>query len=120
MKDLNELADAVHALARSKGWHDDNEGVDAFIERTCNNMHDEVSELHTAWRDNQLFKSCDKAGKMADCGLPPLNCLEEELADIIIRALDSARKLNVDILRAIQIKHDFNKTRSMRHGGKRS
>ena len=120
MKTLNEIADAVHALAREKGWHSDAEGEDAFVERACNNLHDEVSELHEAWRDNRLHAPCDKAEQMTAAGIRPLTCIEEEFADIVIRALDNCRKLGVDILDAVERKHAFNATRSARHGGKRS
>lgn len=112
MKTLNEIADAVHALAWEKGWHNKTENEDTFVERMCNNLHDEVSELHEAWRNNNLRDSCLKP--------IPLTCLEEEMADIVIRTLDNARKLGVDIQRAIEIKHEFNATRKIRHGGKRS
>jgi NTP pyrophosphatase (non-canonical NTP hydrolase) len=57
---------------------------------------------------------------MAEAGIPPLSCLEEELADIVIHVLDNARKLNVDIQDAVLRKHRFNQTRPIRHGGKRS
>ena len=68
MKTLNEIADAVHALAWEKGWHTDGAlySEDAFVERACNNLHDEVSELHEAWRNNQLRAPCDKAAEMAE------------------------------------------------------
>lgn len=120
MKTLNEMADAVHRLAWEKGWHSEAEGEDAFIERACNNLHDEVSELHEAWRNNELRGECDKAQKMRDAGIEPLTCIEEEFADIIIRVLDNCRKLNVDIQSAVERKHRFNATRSHRHGGRRS
>ena len=121
MENLNEIADAVFLLAKNKGWHDNlNETEDQFIERACNNLHDEISELHEAWRNNKLHENCDKSDKMADIGLMPLTCLEEELADIIIRVLDNARRLKVDILSAVIRKHEYNKSRENRHGGKRS
>lgn len=111
MKTLNEIADAVHALAWAKGWHHEEETEDAFVERMCNNLHDEVSELHEAWRNNRLKEPCDKPIS--------LTCLEEELADIVIRVLDNARKLKVDIQKAVEIKHHFNAIRSHRHGNKK-
>lgn len=120
MKTLNEIADSVHALAWEKGWHNLKENEDSFVERMCNNLHDEVSELHEAWRNNRLRALCDKSDEMRQLGIEPLNCLEEELADIIIRALDNSRKLSVDIQSAIERKHLFNMSRSKRHGGKRS
>lgn len=110
------MAIAVHELAKSKGWHDENETEDHFIERMCNNAHGEVCELYEAWRNNKLHSPCDKAEGM----IAPLTCLEEEMADIIIRALDASVKLGIDIRYALEVKHEFNKTRPIRHGGKRS
>lgn len=120
MDTLKEIALAVHALAIEKGWHDEKETEDHFIERTCNNIHNEVSELHEAWRNGELHEWCDKAENMKKLGIEPLTCLEEELADIIIRALDSSMKLKIDILSAIKRKHQYNQTRSYRHGNKKS
>ena len=112
IENINKLADTVHSLAWEKGWHSKDENEDRFIERMCNNLHDEISELHEAWRNNRLHEPCDKPIK--------LTALEEEMADILIRLLDNARKLGVDIQRAVTIKHHYNSTRSFRHGGKRS
>lgn len=120
MNTLNEIADAVHKMAWEKGWHSHEEPEDAFLERACNNLHDEISELHEAWRNNVLRSPCDKADKMAQLGIVPLTCIEEEMADIVIRVLDNARKLGVDIQSAIERKHSFNASRPQRHGGKKS
>ena len=120
MKTVNEMADAVHQLAWEKGWHRTDESKDAFLERACNNLHDEISELHEAWRNNHLHDFCDKSEDLKQAGIEPLTCIEEELADIIIRTLDNCRKLGVDIQSAIERKHEYNKTRSHRHGGKKS
>lgn len=117
---LNNIADAAYLLAKEKGWHDEDETEDHFIERACNNMHDEVSELHEAWRNNRLHKDCDKAEKMAAEGLPVLTCLQEEYADIVIRAAENSKRLGFDLQLAVAIKHEFNKTRPVRHGGKKS
>jgi len=113
MKGLNEWAEQVNNHAWEKKWHSDDEDVDHFIERFCNNEHDEVSELHEAWRNNKLFLPCDKKGL-------DLNCAEEELADIIIRALDCAKKFELNIERAVILKDNYNTGRPDRHGGKRS
>lgn len=125
---INEVAREVHELARAKGWYDGNSPSgtalgpeeSAFIERACNNLHDEVSELHEAWRNGHLHRLCDKAEKMKEEGIAPLSCLEEELADIIIRVMDNAQFLGVDIGSALLRKHQFNATRAHRHGGKLS
>ena len=117
---LSQIADLVHALAWKKGWHSKDENEDAFIERACNNLHDEISELHEAWRNNKLHKPCDKAKAMEEKGLGFLTCAEEEFADIIIRVLDNCKKLNINIYKAIITKHDYNRIRPARHGGKKS
>lgn len=117
---LNDLAKMVNDLATEKGWYDEPKTEDEFIESACNNLHNEVSELHEAWRNNMLHAPCDKAGAMRENGIEPLSCLEEELADIIIRALDDAAHLGIDIHSAVMRKHAYNATRPRRHGGKRS
>lgn len=109
---LNELSNEFHNLAIEKGWYRDLETFDQFIERTCNNLHDEVCELHTAWRENKINENCDKPIK--------LSYLEEELADIIIRVLDAAANLRINIGRAVYEKHSYNKMREYRHGNKKS
>lgn len=84
------------------------------------NLHGEVSELWEAFRDGTLDAPCDKAERMEELGLPPLTSKAEELADVIIRALDDARALKVDIVEALVVKHLYNTTRPIRHGGKRA
>lgn len=55
---------------------------------------------------------------MLALGLPALTCAEEEYADIVIRALDQCRRLGIDIQRAIEAKHAYNRTREYKHGKK--
>jgi NTP pyrophosphatase (non-canonical NTP hydrolase) len=118
--DINQIAEELYQQACAKGWHSAEETVDHYIEKTCNNIHDEVSELHEAWRNNELHKLCDKASGMIATGLRPLTCMEEEFADILIRCLDSCRKLGINPMEVIHIKNEYNKTRAYRHGGKKS
>lgn len=42
-----------------------------------------------------------------------------ELADCVIRILDYCGHAGIDIEEAIRIKHEYNKTRPYRHGGKK-
>lgn len=85
---------------------------------TCSNLHGEVSEMWEAHRANKLNEPCDKAEKMKTLGLPPLTCIEEEVADIIIRALDLVQEYNVDVKKALAVKDAYNQTRPHKHGGK--
>lgn len=110
---LSQWAEAVHSLAVAKGWHEEG-ASDARVPQFVANLHGECSELWEAYRAGKLRAPCDKAAKMGE----PLTCIEEELADIVIRAFDMACLLGVDIERAIAVKHAFNSTRAYRHGGK--
>lgn len=105
---LNALAIHVYGIAKSKGFHE--EPVPIAV--ACANLHGEVSELWEAYRRGLLDKPCDK--KTAQT----LTCLEEELADIIIRALDTAEENGVDIGRAVMVKSAYNETRAHMNGGK--
>jgi NTP pyrophosphatase (non-canonical NTP hydrolase) len=51
---------------------------------------------------------CDK-----DC---PLTCEEEELADIIIRVLDTSKARGIDIGKAVEMKMAYNSGRPFMHG----
>ena len=118
---LNELASIVEDNAVAHGFReagrcDDREAVAVFVA----NEHSETTELWEAFRMGRLHERCDKADKMLALGLPPLTCAEEEIADIIIRALDTARALGVDVGRAVLTKHAYNVTRPPMHGGKRA
>ena len=115
--DIQLLAVEVHSNAVEKGFHPD-EPVDIFIANQCNNITGEVSELWEAFRAGTENHLCDKAEKMRELGHHPLTQQEEELADIIIRALDVSQRLGIDIVHAINVKHEYNKTRPYKHGKK--
>ena len=114
---LNELRDHLYEVAASKGFHDPDQEAMGMA-RYTSNLHGEVSELWEAYRHGTLDAPCNKAAEMKAAGLPVLTCAEEEVADIFIRCLDTAKKLNVDVAHAVAIKDAFNQTRPHRHGGK--
>jgi len=106
---INELADKIHTNAVNHGFHD--KSLDLFIAETTANIHGEVSEFWEAYRHGKLNEQCDKP-----CGL---TCQEEELADIVIRALDTMKRLGInDPEKVIMAKHQYNVTRPYKHGGK--
>lgn len=109
---LNDLSEIIHQNAKEKGFYDDSSDrsdVENYAIWAAN-IHGEVSELWEAARKGQLLNTCDK-------GID-LTCEEEELADIIIRALDIAKARHIDIGRVVLTKHEYNTTRSHKHGGK--
>ena len=114
---LNKLAKEVHDLAVKKGWWDLQVIGDVVIDRSFGdqiaNFHAEISE---AWEEYRNGRAPDEIyisnGKPE--GFPI------ELADLIIRVLDTCAAYRIDIEKAISIKHKYNKTRRYKHGGKKA
>jgi NTP pyrophosphatase (non-canonical NTP hydrolase) len=118
---IERVAEQMYQVSADHGFHDgEARGQEsATIERLAifiANLHGECSELWEAARKGQLFQNCDK--EFAPLALPPLNNAEEELADIVIRAMDTAHTLGVRLGRAIAIKTEYNRQRAHKHGKK--
>ena len=115
---INLVAREMYQIAADHGFHNESSGkghidlvtVDRMA-KFCTNLHGEVSELWEAARKGQLDKPCDKEG----CDL---TSAEEELADIVIRAMDTAVELGVDLGKAILQKAEYNSSRPYMHGKK--
>jgi NTP pyrophosphatase (non-canonical NTP hydrolase) len=113
---ISAVAKHVYNVSTISGFHEKDGDLEdsengRFGEFTSN-LHGEVSELWEAWRKGNLKKQCDKP--------IPLSCAAEELADIIIRAMDTAVTLGIDIGAAIASKDSYNQTRPYKHGGKKA
>ena len=104
--EINEFAESVHDLAKSKGWWDEPR---SFAESVVL-IHAELSEAIESWRDGEegfYFKG-DKPDGWA-----------VELADACIRIFDLLGREGYDTEDLLLAKHKFNATRPYRHGGKR-
>ena len=131
---LTEFSKEVHENACSHGWWEEERTFGEII-ALC---HSELSEALEEFRNDrpQLYFPCNDGGVCdeAHCGSriynpndinAPCSALSEkpegisvELADCIIRILDYCGKEGIDIEQVIKIKHEYNKTRPYRHGGK--
>lgn len=100
---IAEFARKVHELSRKQGYWADGYNLQTFT-RQMLNLVGEVSELNEAFRRGNDLNPCDKPVDLTYC--------EEELADILIRTLDLAQAMGVNIERAIIIKHGYNQERS--------
>lgn len=116
---LNALGAEINAINSENGWRvltvndwPNTASPQQYVE-TCLNeikvlrllaatamIHSEASEATEAVRNN------DRAN------------FEEEIGDTIIRCLDVAHGLGIDIDRVVKAKLEKNKTRGFRHGGK--
>lgn len=108
MMNLSEWADLVHTNAREKGWHDKERSVGDMIAL----MHSELSEALEEYRYgralNEIYMNYGKPE-----GFPI------ELADVIIRILDACELWGIDITKAMELKTQYNISRSYRHGRKK-
>lgn len=123
---LNEMAKEVHRNAVEHGWWEEPRTFGEII-ALC---HSELSEALEEHRNKKpiAYGKCKGCGAEATVLVLGLDCCGEamkpegiaiELADCIIRILDYCGKEEINIEEAIRIKHEYNKTRPYRHGGKK-
>lgn len=120
---LDRLSEEVYQNAVRKGFHEAGKhetDVQRFA-RYSANLHGEVSELWEAARRGTLDAPCDKEALVPFLGgTRNLTCAEEELADILIRVLDTARAYGIRIGECVKAKHEYNLGRPYMHGGKKA
>lgn len=109
-KTIAEWQKEVHALAVEKGWWDEgSRNIGELIAL----MHSELSEALEEYRSGRDLNLVYYAGKKP-MGFPI------ELADCMIRIMDTCESLGIDLDHMLSLKHQFNKTRAYRHGGKKA
>lgn len=106
---INKITAAVHENAIDHGWWD---GEERTFGELIALVHSEASEALEEYRNGSDTATtyCDERGK--PCGIPT------ELADIVIRVMDMCGHYGIDLEAAILEKHEYNKTRPYKHGGK--
>lgn len=103
----NALATDVYENAKAHGWYDQGPRNQAEVIAL---IHSELSEALEALR---------KHPDGPDHHLPDYLNVEVELADAVIRIMDFSAAHGYDVARAILAKHEYNKQRPYKHGGKR-
>jgi NTP pyrophosphatase (non-canonical NTP hydrolase) len=103
---LNEWAKKIHKNAVDHGWWDE----DRSFGETVALCHSELSEALEAYRDGEPLEY-QKGAKPEGIAV--------EMIDCMIRILDWCGHEDVDVEGILERKHEYNKTRPLRHGGKR-
>ncbi len=110
---LRELTTDSYEIALARGWWPPGD-VRTFLELIAL-VHSELSEAIEEWRNGHgpteiYYNDYNKKPE----GIPI------ELADVLIRIGDMAGHFGIDLSTAVMIKMAYNKTRPVRHGGKKA
>jgi len=113
---IKEWQKKVHKTARLAGRYDGELGekTDLRLISMLWLIHSEVSEALEDVRNNNMelaYGTTDNIINDKPVGFP------SKLADIIIRVLDMAEWLDIDLEEIIRIKNDYNNKRGYKHGG---
>ena len=113
-KTLRMRQDEIHQSAVAHGWWEGKGSYDSRIESIPEKLlliHSEVSEACEEYRNGNIETYYTKYNKPEGVFV--------ELADVVIRILDLAGACGVDLERLIEEKHNYNLTRTYRHGNKK-
>lgn len=102
MSTLRSLQKKVAGVNRDRGWYD----VPRTFAECIALIHSEVSEALEAYRKAETPEQMQQE-------------IGEELADVVIRCLDTAERQGVDLQACVDQKILKNMKREYRHGGRR-
>ena|SRR5258705_2628148 len=104
---LNKLGKEIHSWSIGQGFYD----LPRNFGETMALITTEVSEAFEEYRDGHGYNEIYYDGTKPE-GIP------SELADVIIRVLDTMTYYGIDIDTIVRAKIDYNKTRPHMNGGK--
>lgn len=110
---LKDLQDKCWQQSEDSGWHEPKREFGTLIALG----HSELSEALDEARGHgltEVYYEIQEDGRRKPCGVP------SELADAVVRILDTAGEIGIDDLTPhILEKLEYNRTRGERHGGKK-
>jgi hypothetical protein len=128
MLKINEFVKEVGENAIAHGWWEEERSFGELIAL----VHSEPSEALEEYRkgkgytetyysckanpNSPKFITCDENCAACEHGKP--EGIPAELADTVIRVFDICNHYEIDLEAALVEKHEFNKSRPYRHGGK--
>lgn len=122
---INDLVLEVHNNAKEHGWWNGPERTFGELIALC---HSELSEALEEFRNGYDFKQTYYSfGRQCQTNIPSYRNsvkidkpegIPSELADVVIRIMDMCGHYGIDLEKAIMEKHEYNKSRPYKHGGK--
>lgn len=117
---FKRMEDEVYRLNHSKGWYEDPRSVGDL----CALLHSEVSEVLDAYRKRGFESKGSTITRFPEGGSVEPGLWEKpddvgsEMADILIRLLDMAKRWEIDLVAEYERKMRYNWTRPYQHGDK--
>lgn len=117
---LNDLAKEVHQVNKDKGFWDKERNVGEMLMLVTSELG-EAMEAHRKgkfanWEAYEMV--LDKMNAPENFKTHIKDSFEDEIADAILRLLDMAAGLNIDLDKQVQAKLDYNRSRERFHGKK--
>lgn len=117
-KPLTELSKQIHENAVKHGWWEGEVDFPTIV-ALCHSELSEALEEYRSGNPNFYYISNGfKSENIDEIGEGKPEGIAVEMIDCLIRILDWCGQNGIDVDRLLKIKHEYNKTRSYRHGGK--
>lgn len=107
---LNEAVKLCHEIAKEKGWHDNDRRPLEIHALITSEIAEATEEIRKPKGPAHEWFWIDESGKPEGEAV--------ELVDAVIRIFDYFGAQNWDFEQVFNLKTEYNKTRSHRHGGK--
>ena len=122
-KTLNEWARDIHQNAVEHGWWDEPRSFGDIVALCHSELPEALEEYHNGKPMSYgCCGHCDKETQCEVAGKPAHRSKPEgiatEMVDCLIRILDWCGKEGVDVEAVLAQKHECNRPRPSRHGGK--